>query len=85
MKVYVAHRTDVDPSRRWASGSFTKLKVRMKKKRGATFTVVLHEFKPNLDNICAAIVDVTDLDAEWARDYQVTEAGHVREIKEEKP
>lgn len=81
MKIYVAHRTDVDPPRVvGASGSFTKIKKRMKK--GRTYTVVLHDFKPNLDNICTAIVDVTDLDAEWARDYVVTEAGHVREVKE---
>jgi hypothetical protein len=82
MKVYVAFRTDEDPPTKQASPSFTKLKEQMKEAGvGAEFTVVLYDIKPNVENLCKAIVDVTDLDAESATDFRVNEAGQLREVK----
>ena len=82
MKIYVAHRTDVDPTTRMASGSFTKLKEQMKEAGGgAEFTVVLHDFKPNVENVCQAIMDVTECDAVESTDYRVNDQGQLREVK----
>lgn len=79
MKIYVAHRTDVEPSTRMASGSMTKLKELMKEtKEEAEFTVVLHNVKPNVENFCKAIVDVTDLDAEESWDFRLNQHGQLR-------
>jgi hypothetical protein len=82
MKVYVAFRTDVDPPTRDASPSFTKLKEAMKGAgAGAEFTVVLYDFKPNVANVCQAIMDVTELDADSATDYRINDHGQLREVK----
>lgn len=79
MKIYVAHRTDVEPSTRMASGSMTKLKEMMKAtKEEAEFTVVLHNVKPNVENFCTAIVDVTDLDAEESWGFRLNKHGQLR-------
>lgn len=78
-----------------ANPSFTKLKAMMKGEMGtdgeklkkpidmvgAEFTVVLYDFKPNVANVCQAIVDVTELDAESATDYRVNDQGQLREVK----
>ena len=85
MKVYVAFRTDeiedAEPTR-LASPSFTKLKEQMKEAGpGAEFTVALYDFKPNVANVCQAIVDVSELDAESATDYKVSDSGQLREVK----
>lgn len=78
-----------------ANPSFTKLKGMMKgeldqngeklKKpidmSGAEFTVVLYDFKPNVANVCQAIVDVTEIGAESATDYRVNDHGQLREVK----
>lgn len=82
MRIYVAHRTDTDEVEHLAEGSFTKLKSKMKAcGSGAEFTVVEHNFKPNLTNVCQAIVDVTELDAEESWDFRVNDQGQLREIK----
>ena len=82
MKIYVAFRTDTDPVEKMASPSFTKLKEQMKETgEGAEFTVALYDFKPNVENLCKAIVDVTDLGAESASDYRVNAQGQLREVK----
>lgn len=82
MKVYVAFKTDEDPPTRQASPSFTKLKEEMKKAdAGSTFTVVLYDFKPNVANVCQAIMDVTELDADSATDYRINDQGQLREVK----
>lgn len=86
MKIYVAFRTDdvddEDALMRMASPSFTKLKESMKEAgSGAEFTVALYDFKPNVDNMCKAIVDVTDIGADSATDYRVNSSGQLREVK----
>lgn len=81
MKLYVAFRTDVDPPTRTARGSFTILKKEMKEAgEGAEFTVVLYDIKPNLENLCQAIEDVTELDADWTADYYIKQ-DQLREVK----
>jgi len=95
MKIYVAFRTDVEEDVKIAEGSFTKLKARMKgthdaegkllKKPldmvGAEFTVVEYNFKPNLTNVCQAIMDVTELDANESFEFRVNDQGQLREVK----
>lgn len=86
MKIYVAFRTDEvedeDVPKRIAGPSFTKLKEQMKEAgAGAEFTVALYDFKPNVENVCKAIVDVTDLGADSATDYRVNDHGQLREVK----
>jgi hypothetical protein len=82
MKIYVAFRTDVDPPTRIANGSFTTIKKLMKEEgSGAEFTLALYDFKPSLVNMCQAIMDVTEIGAESAIDYHVTDKGHLREVK----
>ncbi len=86
MKIYVAFRTDEiedeEVPKRFAGPSFTKLKESMKDAgAGAEFTVVLYDFKPNVANVCQAIVDVTELDADSATDYRVNDHGQLREVK----
>lgn len=81
MKVYVAFRTDVDPPPRLASPSFTKLKKQMVITKNADYTVALYDIKPNVENLCKAIVDVTDLDAEEAMYFHVNEQGHLRSVE----
>jgi hypothetical protein len=81
MKFYVAHRTDVDPPTKMASGSKTLLKADMKAcGDGAEFTLVLHDVKPNLANFVQAVMDVTELDAVEATDYYVSH-GQLRLVK----
>lgn len=84
-----------DAPTKMANPSFTKLKSMMKGEMspdgvklkkpidmsGAEFTVVLYDFKPNVANVCQAIVDVTELDAESATDYRVNDHGQLREVK----
>ena len=82
MKIYVAFRTDEEIPTRIASPSFTKLKESMKEAgAGAEFTVALFDFKPSVGNVCQAIVDVTELDAESSTDYRVNDSGQLREVK----
>jgi hypothetical protein len=82
MKIYVAFRTDVEPPTRIASPSRTKIKEALKGyEAGAEFTVVLFNFKPNAENLCKAIVDVTEIDAEEATSYRINVQGQVREVK----
>jgi len=82
MKIYVAFRTDTDEVERMASPSFTKLKESMKKAgEGAEFTVALYDIKPNVENLCKAIVDVTDLGADSSTEYRVNAQGQLREVK----
>jgi hypothetical protein len=97
MRIYVAFRTDEDPPTRMAEGSFNKLRGRMKgthaangkklKKPismvGAEFTVAEYNFKPNLTNVCQAVADITEMDAESATSYRINEQNHLREIKDE--
>jgi hypothetical protein len=79
-----------------ANPSLTKLKLMMKGEMdpvsgeklkkpidmvGAEFTAVLYDFKPNVANVCQAIVDVTELDAESATDYRINDHGQLREVK----
>ena len=86
MKIYVAFRTDDDPPEdaalKMASPSFTKLKEQMKEAGGgAEFTVALYDFKPNVGNVCQAIVDVNEIGADSATDYRVNDQGQLREVK----
>ena len=82
MKVYVSFRTDVEPNTRIASPSFTKIKEALKTHdKGAEFTVVLFDFKPNVENLCKAITDVTEIDAESATSYRINAQGQLRAIK----
>jgi len=82
MKVYVAFRTDVEPTTRIANPSFTKLKGLLKDHDpGAEFTVVLFNFKPNVENLCLAIVDITDIPAESATEYRINPQGQLRVVK----
>jgi hypothetical protein len=95
MKIYVAYRTDGDAVEKMALGSFNKLKAVMKgthnmtgkklKKPvdmiGAEFTVVLYDFKPNLDNICQAVTDPQELPALESYEYRVNEHGQLRQVK----
>lgn len=82
MRIYVAFRTDTDQGEKTANGSLTKLKAEMKAAgSGAEFTVGEYNFKPNLSNVCQAIVDVTDLDAESAVYFRVNDQGQLREVK----
>jgi hypothetical protein len=82
MKVYVSFRTDVEPNTRIASPSFTKIKEALKEHEpGAEFTVVLFDFKPNVENLCKAIVDVTEIQADSATDYKINAQGQLREVK----
>lgn len=82
MRIYVAHRTDIDPTERLAEGSFTKLKAKMKAcGSGAEFTVVEHNFKPNLTNVCQAVVEVTELVAVESWEFRVNDQGQLREVK----
>lgn len=84
MKVYVSFRTDIDQPTKLASPSMTKLKADMKLEGdGAEFTVVLYDIKPNVENLCAAIVDVTDLEAESSQDYRINAQGQLREVHDE--
>lgn len=87
MKIYVAFRTDTEQIERMASPSMTKLKAQMKGPEdephvGAEYTVVLYDIKPNVENLCKAIVDVTDLDAESSTEYRVNAQGQLREVKD---
>lgn len=80
---------------KWANPSFTKLKGMMKGEldtngeklknpldmKGAEFTVVLYDFKPNVSNICQAIMDITELPADSATDYRINDHGQLREVK----
>lgn len=82
MKIYVAFRTDVEPPTRMASPSFTKLKEQMKEVgAGSEFTVALYDFKPNVGNVCQAIVDVNEIGADSATEYRVNDQGQLREVK----
>lgn len=80
MKIYVAFRTD-KKVKKMASPSMTKLREQMKKKgEGAAFTVALFDFKPNVENLCKAIVDVTDIGAESASYFRINAQGQLREV-----
>lgn len=97
MKVYVAFRMDENEAddQRFANGSMTILSKMMKgtvdkegKERkkpvdmsGSEWTVVLYDFKPNVANVCKAIVDVTDITAVSGKDYRVNDHGQLREVK----
>jgi hypothetical protein len=95
MKIYVVFRTDTEETERTANGSLTKLKGYMKgthnalgeplkkpvDKTGAEYTVVLYEFKPNLTNVCQAVMDVTELDALKSWEFRINNIGQLREIK----
>ena len=81
MKIYVAFRTDVDPPTRLASPSFTKLKKELQQTKNASYTVALFDIKPNVENLCKAITDVTELEADEATDYIVNAQGHLRKVK----
>lgn len=86
MRIYVAHRTDVDPPTKMASGSISTLRDRMrgpskKPNIGADYTVVEHDIKPDLANLCQAIEDVTEIDAVSALYFHVNDKGHLREVK----
>jgi hypothetical protein len=82
MKIYVAFRTDVEPNTKIASPSFTKLREELKgNDPGAEFTVVLFDFKPNVENLCKAIVDVTEIPADSATEYRINAQGQLREVK----
>lgn len=82
MKIYVAFRTDGEAVEKTANGSFTKLKEFMKETGdGAEFTVVLYDFKPNLANVCQSITDVTELEAEWSKEFRINSSGQLREVK----
>ena len=80
MKIYVAFRTDVDPPTRTAEGSFNKLKRRLVDTIGAEYTVATFDIKPDLVSICAAIVDVTTLEADEAAQYKVNERRQLRKV-----
>lgn len=86
MKIYVAFRTDEvedeDIPKRIAKPSFTILKGLMKEAGpGAEFTVALFDIKPSVGNVCQAIVDITELDAESSTDYRINDHGQLREVK----
>lgn len=86
MKIYVAFRTDEvgdeDTPKRFAGPSFPKIKGQMKEAgAGAEFTLATYNFKPNVANVCQAIVDVTELGADSATDYRVNDHGQLREVK----
>jgi hypothetical protein len=82
MRIYVAFRTDGDVVEKTASGSFTKLKEVMKSGGdGAEFTVVEYNFKPSLGNVCQAIMDVTELEAEHSQEFRVNSSGQLREVR----
>ena len=81
MKIYVSfEQTGADSVEKMASGSLTKLLNKLRK-QGGEFTVALFDVKPNVDNICKLIVDVTELEAEWVREY-VAADGRLREVKD---
>jgi len=48
---------------------------------GAEFTVILFNFKPNVENLCLAIVDITDIPAESATEYRINPQGQLRVVK----
>ena len=82
MKVYVAFRTDGETVEKLANGSYTKLQKEMKEEgAGAEFTVVLYDFKPNLANVCQAVMDVTELPGEWSKEFRINDQGQLREVK----
>jgi len=86
---------DDDIPQRMATPSLTKLKLMMKGEAGpdgeklkkpiamagCEFTVALYDFKPSVGNICQAIIDITELDAESSTDYRVNDHGQLREVK----
>lgn len=80
MKLYVSFRSDIEPPTKMASGNFNKLKKRMKDEgeEGAEYTVGLFDIKPNLENLCQAIEDVTQLPADEITEY-VIKNGQLRE------
>jgi hypothetical protein len=82
MKLYVAFRTDAKPKKKLASGSFTKLKERVKetKLEDSEWTIVLFDVKPNLDNCCQLVENVAKLEGEWAKDFRLMASG-LREVK----
>jgi hypothetical protein len=84
-----------DAPTKMANPSLTKLKLMMKGEMspegeklkkpidmaGAEFTVVLYDFKPNVANVCQAIVDVAEIIATSATYYRVNDHGQLREVK----